>query len=747
MAQETTVAVKINAQTGGTESVKSLKAQIREATNEAVLLAQKFGEFSPEATKAAQRVAELKDQMGDFQERVAALNPDKFQAIATLTQGFARGFQAAQGAMALFGAESEDIQKTLVKVQGAMAFAEGVQGVIALTNQFKALGQVAVQALNNIAKGLGRTGVGLLVVALGIAITELVANWDKLKAMISGTNKIQESLNKSLSAYNEGAKEASLKTMEVGMAFDNAKKGVISKEEALQIYNEQLGDVLGSQTDLNAAEQVFIQNADVYVEAAAKRKQIDALLTQAAEIESKARMEAQQAEIDFNKDKYATEYDRYLMQREQRFLKAKATEEAAAAKSAAKQVGSELAELTKGTKVKFNVSLSGAKTTNAAIESEQKRHEAELKRIRDAANAELYKSQQILQNALYRELLAKTHDEYEKQVIEFDQRQLQEQEEIVARRQEIQDKADAENRKLTIEEQNAIKQIGIEFNRIVEIQTIERNNFITDLEKKKNEYLKKIREEADKERKAIQDKEISDTFAATDKVFEAKKNQLTLQGAAQAEFDNLEIQRLEAQLQNAKDYGELTKDETLRIEAELATKRKEIRDKDVADAKAAEEAKRQMQIDTLGSISSALGSLADLSGKNEKAQKAFALAQIATDTAIALSNASASAFSPASPDNAVTGGLAGVAKYASFVAIILSNAARARQILKGGGASGGGGNNPATPNAPQTTPLTGGTLPDTEAGQFAGMGKVYVLEGDITKTQTRVRRVRNVSVV
>ncbi len=45
MAQETTVAVKINASTGGTESVKSLKAQIREATNEAVLLAQKFVSF------------------------------------------------------------------------------------------------------------------------------------------------------------------------------------------------------------------------------------------------------------------------------------------------------------------------------------------------------------------------------------------------------------------------------------------------------------------------------------------------------------------------------------------------------------------------------------------------------------------------------------------------------------------------------------------------------------------------------
>jgi len=794
MAQETTVAVKINAQTGGTESVKSLKAQIREATNEAVLLAQKFGEFSPEATKAAQRVAELKDQMGDFQERVAALNPDKFQAIATLTQGFARGFQAAQGAMALFGAESEDIQKTLVKVQGAMAFAEGVQGVIALTNQFKALGQVAVQALNNIAKGLGRTGVGLLVVALGIAITELVANWDKLKAMISGTNKIQESLNKSLSAYNEGAKEASLKTMEVGMAFDNAKKGVISKEEALQIYNEQLGDVLGSQTDLNAAEQVFIQNADVYVEAAAKRKQIDALLTQAAEIESKARMDAQQAEIDFNKDKYATEYDRYLMQREQRFLKAKATEEAAAAKSAAKQVGSELAELTKGTKVKFNVSLSGAKTTNAAIESEQKRHEAELKRIRDAANAELYKSQQILQNALYRELLAKTHDEYEKQVIEFDQRQLQEQEEIVARRQEIQDKADAENRKLTIEEQNAIKQIGIEFNRIVEIQTIERNNFITDLEKKKNEDLKKIREEADKERKAIQDKEISDTFAATDKVFEAKKNQLTLQGAAQSEFDNLEIQRLEAQLQNAKDYGELTKDETLRIEAELATKRKEIRDKDIAKQEAAEQrryraitegltqandvfqafaqrrlsvmdeqfAKEKMALDNslkLKQITEADYEVRSLdmqkkfdAERNATAKRAFdinkkvSLALAIMQTAQAVTAALTAGGNPiklATGAQFVEAGIAaavGAANIAKILATRFEGAGSSGYSVGGGG--GGGGMQP-----PSTTPITGGTLPDTEAGQFAGMGKVYVLEGDITKTQTRVRSVRNLSVV
>jgi len=116
MAQ-TTVAINLEAKTKGTESVKSLKTQIREATAEAVLLARKFGEFSPEATAAAQKVAKLKDEMGDFQQRVAGLNPDKFQAIAGVTQGIAGGISAATGAMALFGAESEDAQKTLAKVQ------------------------------------------------------------------------------------------------------------------------------------------------------------------------------------------------------------------------------------------------------------------------------------------------------------------------------------------------------------------------------------------------------------------------------------------------------------------------------------------------------------------------------------------------------------------------------------------------------------------------------------------------------
>jgi hypothetical protein len=258
-------------------------------------------------------------------------------------------------------------------------------------------------------------------------------------------------------------------------------------------------------------------------------------------------------------------------------------------------------------------------------------------------------------------------------------------------------------------------------------------------EKLFNDEVRIAQEKAATEEKSRKEKEQADAIKATDDYY--KKQQVALVGNNEA-LAQLEIERLQAQIDNAKQFGQSTVD----LELQLAQKKKEIKDKEVEDTKKAEEAKRQMQMDTLASVSSILGSLGDLAGENEKAQKAFGLAQIATDTAIALSNAQASAMSPVSPDNAATGGLAGIAKYATYVAIILANAAKARAILKGGGGGASASGGAAAGAAPTPlTPLTGGALP--EEGQFGGMGRVYVLEGDITKTQTRVRRLRNTSVV
>lgn len=71
----------------------------------------------------------LDDQLGDTQARVKALASDtfKFDAAIQSIQGVAGAFSIAQGAAALFGDESDEVQQALLKVNAAMAILNGLQ--------------------------------------------------------------------------------------------------------------------------------------------------------------------------------------------------------------------------------------------------------------------------------------------------------------------------------------------------------------------------------------------------------------------------------------------------------------------------------------------------------------------------------------------------------------------------------------------------------------------------------------------
>jgi len=113
---------------GGDEKVKSLRARFAEAKNEAAAMVEQFGRFSPEAQAALQRAATLKDELGDLNDTLDALNPDaKFQAFGQTLTAVAGGFTAVQGALGLFGDESEEVQKGLLKIQSALAITQGLQ--------------------------------------------------------------------------------------------------------------------------------------------------------------------------------------------------------------------------------------------------------------------------------------------------------------------------------------------------------------------------------------------------------------------------------------------------------------------------------------------------------------------------------------------------------------------------------------------------------------------------------------------
>jgi hypothetical protein len=218
---------------------KSMKAEIRELTVAAQQAVMQFGEFSPEAVRAEQALAGARDRMDDFNDRVKAVNPDKFAKLNTVVMGVANGFQAAQGAMALFGNESKDFEKTMIKLQGAMALTQGLEGLGKVQQQFTAIftdiASGAKKAFAAIRAGIGSTGIGLIVVALG----SIVAYWDEIKTAIMGVSEETKKAKVEQDKYNQSIRDLNRERELLLYGELASKKSELAEIEAKQ---NQIGE-------------------------------------------------------------------------------------------------------------------------------------------------------------------------------------------------------------------------------------------------------------------------------------------------------------------------------------------------------------------------------------------------------------------------------------------------------------------------------------------------------------------------
>ena len=283
---KTTVAVEFKTEglDAAGQSVGSFKAQLREAQGELVAMADKFGLASSQAQAAAMKVAGLKDSIGDAKALADTFNPDKkFVALGGAVQGVVAGFSAYSGAMGLLGVESKETEKLLLRVQSAMAIQQGLSGIAGAVDSFKLLGTTIVQkvvtAFSTLRGAIISTGIGALVVGLGI----LIANFDKVKTALGFATVAQKAYNDTIKDFEGGAKTAIEKTNQVRAAFDNAKAGVLSKKEALDIYNATLGDTLGKAKNLEQAEDLYNKKAGVYIQIMGLKAQANALFAKSAE--------------------------------------------------------------------------------------------------------------------------------------------------------------------------------------------------------------------------------------------------------------------------------------------------------------------------------------------------------------------------------------------------------------------------------------------------------------------------------
>jgi hypothetical protein len=185
------------------ESTMSLRAELKKLQTDL-----QSGKLTGAAfDEGIKKAGLMKDQIIDVNNRIKALATDSadvaLRGIGDFANGAVGAFSAVQGGMALFGNESQDVQKAIMKLQATMTL---LNGVTAINNALQAdsAGMMALQsakvsvltglqtlyatvvgtstgALKLFRIALVSTGVGAIVVALGL----LVANFESISKWVT----------------------------------------------------------------------------------------------------------------------------------------------------------------------------------------------------------------------------------------------------------------------------------------------------------------------------------------------------------------------------------------------------------------------------------------------------------------------------------------------------------------------------------------------------------------------------------
>lgn len=760
--------LNINVDTSGaSSSVGSLKKQLREAQAEVTSLSDKFGATSKEAINAAKRAAELKDAIGDAKALTEAFNPDaKFKALTASLSGVAGGFGAIQGAMALFGAESDNVQKTLLKVQSAMAISQGLQAVGESIDSFKQLGAVInnstlLQKANSAAtvaatvvqrlftgavaetsigfkvlKGaIAATGIGLVLVALGA----VVAYWDDIKAAIGGVSVEQAKLNVQTDA-NIAAEKEKMEALE--LQTNSLRRQGVSEKDILKSKVKQTNEsILAAKASIANAENT----AKMQLAAARRNKDILKGILDFINIPIRVILNAidsigKIAGKDFGLASLHESFRNKLVNFA--FDPDKTEQEGIETVKRAKQYFAQLESQRDGYLNNIDDLDKKNSSKSSKLNEEQQRKEAEAQSVLHEANKKL-KSQQ--QQEL--QTIEDSYAEKKKKLAEAgikDNGDLEKAYE--AEKKAVNDKY----KKQELESEEAFQD---------ELNKIKLDIKLAGI---KNEYEKAKIQIEENYKKQYKDIEKNETRDAEEKLALKK----ALQQKETAELDALKLENDKKKAEQ--DISDLDKEIT-RAASDLELQKTLLDQKDIllqesfkrrlisedaykagveANTKARieiDKAETAAKIENAQKISALLGGLSDVMGRETAAGKAFAVAQATIDTYLAAQKAYQSmAGIP------VVGPTLGAIAAGVAVAGGIKNVKSIMAVKTPAGSGGGGAAAPSLPtvsnSAPMTPPMPQAQTTNISQQSINQMGnqavRAYVIENDVTSNQQRVEAIK-----
>lgn len=553
---------------------KTFRQELKDAQIEMQKVIAQFGETSVQAQNAAKNVAEIKDKIDDANDAVSSFTgAGQFQAIGKAVQATAGAFAAAQGAAALFGSESEDLQKTMAKLQGAMALTQGLAALEDAGRSFKQLGTVAVQAFTKIEAAIGSTGVGLLIIGIGIAVQQLISYMSELSD--------EEARNK---------KEA---------------EGLARANDVLQRTYDVLNQSIRDQMDLDVARAELAGKTEEDLTAIRKK----AINDQLAAIDKQVN-----DEIQLYKERQDSIRKNFEDEKERKIELDKLSAEFA---KKGEQLGDRKAQLEKQLEMEdIQLQLKQKERNEKAAKENEKRIEDENKNEVESLYAlnEARRNLLLSRETTERGIINRT---FENSIERLKEQQAKE----------------LEQENLTEE---AKKNINDKYALLRRTAKINQNKDLAELDKKEAAEAEERVKEAEAKRQATLEKSYQRSIGIVDDYYKYK--QIELDNAILSEEDyakkssDLELKRLEDQLKAAEKAGQ----DTVDLEAQIAAKKREIRNKDEDDQKKRIEIIREFEFQQAQELLNNLKSFSD-----ERTLRETENAQIAANQRLALAKGNA----------------------------------------------------------------------------------------------------------
>jgi hypothetical protein len=312
-------AVNIGINVEGTASVEKaansyedLGDAVAKTQLEAERLANTFGINDKRTQEAIKVAGQYKQQMEQLDFAIDGARGG-IDTLFRATQGVVAGFEVAAGAAALFGGQSEELEKLLVKVQGAMVLGQGLKDI----KEFGPAMKTAVKDTLSWVKSLRLARVALA----GLGIGAIVIAFQAFKNQLGGIIDFFKDLSDAVGLTNFAAEEL-IKTQEQNIDVLNRELAVMEAKGVSEdkLYKKRLEIAQAEEKLAQSRLAIIEEGAEGYEEAvkvAADATNAIAVLTATEDKRlTDAYKERLKARAEFNQQMFTMQFEEYLQNKE-----------------------------------------------------------------------------------------------------------------------------------------------------------------------------------------------------------------------------------------------------------------------------------------------------------------------------------------------------------------------------------------------------------------------------------------------